>query len=193
MVVLWLHRLQTLQHSLVFFGNAHQFAHSTFPVQTTAQNNFVTSTVNKATEDSRLRRRLLQHGAATWQMMVNHPANTTLCICLGLASVVFGRPFVKRYALCYWTIVLSCPVCDVGGLWPNGWMHQDETWHGGRPRPRPHCVRWGPGSTLPKGAQPQFSAHVCCGQTAGWIKMPLGSLVGFSPGDIVLDGDPSPP
>jgi len=20
----------------------------------------------------------------------------------------------------------------------------------------------------------QFSAHVCCGQTAGWIKMPLG-------------------
>jgi len=22
---------------------------------------------------------------------------------------------------------------------------------------------------------PQFSAHVCCGQTAGWIKMPLRS------------------
>ena len=27
----------------------------------------------------------------------------------------------------------------------------------------------------PKGAEPtQFSAHVCCGQTAAWIKMPLG-------------------
>jgi len=39
---------------------------------------------------------------------------------------------------------LSCPVCDVGVLWPNGWRDQDETWHGGRPRPRPHCVRWGP-------------------------------------------------
>jgi len=26
----------------------------------------------------------------------------------------------------------------------------------------------------PKGAHPQFSAHVCCGQTAGWIKMSLG-------------------
>jgi len=24
-------------------------------------------------------------------------------------------------------------VCDVGVLWPNGWMDQDETWHGGRP------------------------------------------------------------
>ena len=22
-------------------------------------------------------------------------------------------------------------------LWPNGWMDQDATWHGGRPRPRP--------------------------------------------------------
>jgi len=48
-----------------------------------------------------------------------------------------------------------CPVlsvCDVGVLWPNGWMDQDETWHGDRPRPRPHYVRWGP-SRLPKGAR----------------------------------------
>ena len=46
-----------------------------------------------------------------------------------------------------------------------------------------------------KGAQPlpQFSAHVYCGQTAGWIKMPLGMEVGFGPGYIVLDGDPAPP
>jgi len=26
-------------------------------------------------------------------------------------------------------------VCDVGVLWPNGWMDRDETWHAGRPRP----------------------------------------------------------
>jgi len=38
---------------------------------------------------------------------------------------------------------LSCPVCDVGVLWPNGWTDQDETWHAGRPRPWPQCVRWG--------------------------------------------------
>jgi len=45
-----------------------------------------------------------------------------------------------------------------------------------------------------KGANPpQFSAHVYSGQTAGWIKMPLGTELGLSPGDIVLDGDPAPP
>ena len=27
-----------------------------------------------------------------------------------------------------------------------------------------------------------------CGQTVGWIKMPLGTEVGFGPADIVLDG-----
>ena len=26
---------------------------------------------------------------------------------------------------------------------PNGWMHQDATRYGGRPQPRPVCVRWG--------------------------------------------------
>jgi len=25
--------------------------------------------------------------------------------------------------------VLSCPVCDVGVLWPNSLTDQDETWH----------------------------------------------------------------
>jgi len=34
---------------------------------------------------------------------------------------------------------------------------------------------------------------VYCGQTAGWIKMPLGMEVGLGQGDIVLDGDPAPP
>jgi len=38
----------------------------------------------------------------------------------------------------------------------------------------------------PKGGRvPQFSAHFCCGQTAGLIKMPLGTEVGVGPGDIV--------
>ena len=44
-----------------------------------------------------------------------------------------------------------------------------------------------------RGRSPQiFSAHVYCGQTAGWIKMPLCTKVGLSPGDSVLDGDPAP-
>ena len=42
---------------------------------------------------------------------------------------------------------LSClSVYDVGVLWPNGWLDQYATWYGGRPRPRPHCVRRGPSS-----------------------------------------------
>ena len=31
------------------------------------------------------------------------------------------------------------------------------------------------------------------GQTARWIKIPLGMEVGLGPGGIVLDGDPAPP
>ena len=86
-------------------------------------------------------------------------------------------------------------VSDVGVLWPNAWMDQDETWHGGRPQPRPHRIRWGPSSPSPKGAQPlpQFLAHVCCGQTAGCIKMPLGTEVDLGPCHIVLDGTQLPP
>jgi len=51
------------------------------------------------------------------------------------------------------------------------------------------------GTPLPspeRGGAPQFSAHVYCGQTAGWIKMVVGVKVGLSPGDFMLDGDPAP-
>ena len=42
-------------------------------------------------------------------------------------------------------------------LWPNGWMHQDATWYGGRAQPRRLCVRWGPSFPSPTGAQsPNF-------------------------------------
>jgi len=38
-----------------------------------------------------------------------------------------------------------------------------------------------------------FATLVHCGQTVGWIKMPLGTEIGIGPGDIVLDGNPAPP
>jgi len=41
--------------------------------------------------------------------------------------------------------------------------------------------------------RPQFLVPVCCGQMAGWIKMPLGREVGLSPSNILLDGDPPAP
>jgi len=60
-------------------------------------------------------------------------------------------------------------------------------------------VGLGPGNFVlledraPPFQNPQFSAHVYCGQTAGWIKMTLGVEVGLGPGHIVLDGDPALP
>jgi len=53
-----------------------------------------------------------------------------------------------------------------------------------------HIVLDGDTAPLPKkGAEPpQFSAHLCCGQTAGCIKMPFGMEVGLSPGDCVRWG-----
>jgi len=65
---------------------------------------------------------------------------------------LFGRPFVKRFALCYPTVV--CPVLSV-------------------------CL-----SVL-------TVMLAYCGQTVGWIKMPLGMEVGLGPGHIVLEGEPA--
>jgi len=89
---------------------------------------------------------------------------------------VFGRLFVKRFALCYQTVVclsacLSClsvcPVCDVGVLCPNGWIDQDETWHAGMPRPWSHCVRWGPCPFLKRGTPPIFDPYLMWAN--GWM------------------------
>jgi len=58
-----------------------------------------------------------------------------------------------------------------------------------------HIVLGGdPAAPPPKGTGPaQFSAHVCYGQMAAWIKMSLGMEVGLGPGDFMLDGDPALP
>jgi len=39
-------------------------------------------------------------------------------------------------------------------LWQNGWMHQDTTWYGSRPRPMRHCVRRGPVHLPQRGTPP---------------------------------------
>jgi len=38
----------------------------------------------------------------------------------------------------------------------------------------------------------QFLAFVFCGQTALWIKMPLGTEVNLDPGDVVTDDVAAP-
>jgi len=83
------------------------------------------------------------------------------------------------------SVCLSCLfVCNVGVLWPNGCMDHDETWHADRPRPG-HIVLDG-NPTTPS----HFSVHVYCDQTAGWMRIPLGTEAGLDPCDSVLDGDP---
>jgi len=84
------------------------------------------------------------------------------------------------------------PPPNFGGrlLWPDGWIDQDAT-----------CteVNVGPGdivldgvAPIPKrGTAPPASVHVYCGQTAGWMKTPLGTEVDVGPGHIVLDGVPA--
>ena len=50
-----------------------------------------------------------------------------------------------------------------------GKMDQDATWYGGRPQPRPYCVRWGPSFTRKGHSSPLFSAHVDCGHTVTYL------------------------
>jgi len=86
------------------------------------------------------------------------------------------------------------PIFGQCPLWPNGHMDYDATWCGGRPPPS------GPGDIVFHGdpAAPrkkahhptQFLAHVYCGQTAGWMKTPLGTEVDLCPGHIILGGVP---
>jgi len=137
---------------------------------------------------------LLRHGeiwTATWFLKLTraHNRNGT-----SIGSTVFeqftatvsGRPFVKRFALCYRTVVLSCLclvclsvclfVCNVGVLWLNGWMDQDEIWHAGRSRPWPHCVRWRPSSPFPKGTQSPNFRFISV--VAKWLDKSRCQLVG---------------
>jgi len=111
--------------------------------------------------------------------------------------ITVGRPFVKRFALCYHTVVclLSvCPVCNVRAVRPNSWTDQDATWYRGRPWPRRHCVRWGPSSAFPKRGQsplPTFRPMSIVAKLldgSRWHSME----VGLGPGHIVLNGDTAP-
>jgi len=76
-------------------------------------------------------------------------AVTATVLCLWLMN---GRDFwstVTSNSSSCATGPLSClSVCNVGVLWPNGWMGQDATWYGGRRQPRRQCVRWGPSPLL---------------------------------------------
>jgi len=60
----------------------------------------------------------------------------------------------NRYETVVYLFVLSA--CNVGVLWPNGWIGRGKSWHGGRPRPWAYCVRWESSSPSPKGTPSNF-------------------------------------
>ena len=141
-----------------------------------------------------------------------------------VGQTVFGRPFVKRFALCYRTVVyLSvCPVClwrwcivakrfdgtrwnlACRGLGPGQIVFEWDPLHKGaqpppnfrpmsivakrldgsrchllqrlrgRPRPRRHCIRWGPSSVSPKRGTP--------GTAPNFRPMSIGAKRLYAPG-----------
>jgi len=106
---------------------------------------------------------------------------------------VFGRLSVKRFALCYRTIV--CPVLSVTLVYCGQTVHRIKIKRSMQVSLGPgHTVLYGdPSAPSPKGHSPaKFSAHICCVQMARWMKMPLGMEVGLDPSDIVLDWDRAP-
>jgi len=84
-----------------------------------------------------------------WQVILSFWA--TVCKTVAQKDNITCQHIGYLATCCYRTVVLSVclSVCDVGVLWPNGWMDQDETWHAGRPRTRPHCIRRAPICPLP--------------------------------------------
>ena len=95
-----------------------------------------------------------------------------------------GLPFIKRFALCYRTVILSCPVlsCPVLSVCLSvAFVHCGQTvgWIKmklGRSRPWTQCVRWGLSFPSPKGAQPanfrpiSVRPNGCMDQDVTWYR-----------------------
>jgi len=87
----------------------------------------------------------------------------------------FGRSFVKRFTLCYQTVVcLSCLSVT--------FVHCGQTV--GRIKMKL--------DTQDTPTLTQFLVHVYYGQMTGWMKTPLGTGVDLGPSHIVLDAVPAP-
>jgi len=125
---------------------------------------------------------------------------TGLEICLEWDKVFrysfFGRPFVKRFALCCRSVVFLSVCLFVTFVHCGQTVKRIKMKLGMQVGLGPgHIVLDGDPAPPPqRGTAPaQFLAHICCGQMAAWIKMPLGMELGLSPRDFVLDGNPAPP
>ena len=99
-----------------------------------------------------------------------------VCYNSDIREQIFGRPFVKRFASCYCLSV--CPVCPVTLVYCGQTVGRIKMKLGLQIGLNPgHIALDGDPAPPPQKLHSlqclQFLAHVCCGQTAGWIKMPL--------------------
>jgi len=111
------------------------------------------------------------------------------CFCFDSVSITFvhiagAHAFRDQFFFGY--ELLSClSMCNVGVLWSNGWMDQDATWFGGRPRPRRHCVRCKLSAPPPpeRGTKAPFSVH-CFGKVAHLSNCRASDLVNVNAATI---------
>ena len=79
-------------------------------------------------------------------------------------------------------------------LWPNGWMHHDATWYGGRSQPRDFVFDGDPAPLPKKGRSPLPNfrpVSIVAKRLDESCKMALDMEVSLGPGHIVLDGEPA--
>jgi len=79
-------------------------------------------------------------------------------------------PQPKRHCV-RWGPRCPSPIFGPCILWPNGWMDQDATWHGGRSGPKPCCARWGPSSP----PQKEHSSPPLFGPCRLWPRSPISA------------------
>ena len=117
-----------------------------------------------------------------------HSGSTTAIRCHRLDDFysillpVFARPFVKTVRPTQSDRCLPClsclTACDVGVLWPNGWMDQDETSHGGRPRPGHIELDGDPAPQPQRGTAHLTIFGPCLLRPKGWIGQDVTSYGG---------------
>ena len=133
---------------------------------------------------------------------------TRISLIMSYSPTTLNHPYFwatvcKRVRLCCRTVVMSCPVRPVCPVCLWRWCTVAKRFDGSRWKLGQVGVQvgLGPGHNVLdgdtaqpplKGHSPQFSAHICCGQMAGWIKMPLCMKVGLGPDDFSW-GPSSPP
>jgi len=125
----------------------------------------------------------IHNQSSIWNLRV-YKKNQKFLFCFRLRSYVFcfifGRPFVKRFALCYQTLyVLSVLSVTLMYCGQTVWRIKMKLGMQVGLGPGHIVLDWDQAPPSQTGAEPlPILAHICCGQMVAGIKMPLGMEVG---------------